>query len=57
MSAIERKLLLEGFLDGERFQLKSVVQSFGVSFSLLLLTISLFGLVTLFFALLAVIFK
>ncbi|XWS31545.1 hypothetical protein CRYUN_Cryun23aG0085400 [Craigia yunnanensis] len=29
MSAIERRLLLEGFL-GERFQLKSVAQSFGV---------------------------
>ncbi|XWS76370.1 hypothetical protein CRYUN_Cryun01aG0170700 [Craigia yunnanensis] len=30
MSAIERKLLLAGFLEGERFQLKSVAQSFGV---------------------------
>ncbi|XVE73092.1 hypothetical protein DITRI_Ditri11bG0090000 [Diplodiscus trichospermus] len=29
-SAIERKLLLAGFLGGEGFQLKSVVQSFGV---------------------------
>ncbi|PPD73282.1 hypothetical protein GOBAR_DD29789 [Gossypium barbadense] len=30
MSAIEHKLLLEGFLDGKRFHLKSVAQSFGV---------------------------
>lgn len=30
MSDIERKLLLAGFLEGERFQLKSIAQSFGV---------------------------
>ncbi|MBA0763931.1 hypothetical protein Gotri_013324, partial [Gossypium trilobum] len=30
MSAIEHKLLLAGFLDGKRFHLKSVAQSFGV---------------------------
>ncbi|OMP01442.1 Cytokine-induced anti-apoptosis inhibitor 1 [Corchorus olitorius] len=30
MSAIERKLLLAGFLEGERFQLKANVQSLGV---------------------------
>ncbi|XP_022771128.1 anamorsin homolog [Durio zibethinus] len=30
MSAIERKLLLAGFLEGKCFQLKSVAQSFGV---------------------------
>lgn len=29
-SAIERKLLLAGFVGGERFQIKSVAQSFGV---------------------------
>ncbi|MBA0680661.1 hypothetical protein Goari_012348, partial [Gossypium aridum] len=29
MSAIEHKLLLAGFLDGKRFHLKSVAQSFG----------------------------
>ncbi|XVF21732.1 hypothetical protein REPUB_Repub12eG0115500 [Reevesia pubescens] len=30
MSAVEGKLLLAGFVEGERFQLKSVAQSFGV---------------------------